>query len=118
MKKILLLTTALLVGAIATGAALATPRLLEDHIVRWSDRDDDSAVSDSERFHVADRDHRRRHESRERRREHHDDDEDDDDRGGRGRAGRPGMTGPSDPAAPVPDNGLFRGKVRPKVEVN
>jgi hypothetical protein len=47
------------------------------------------------------------------RRGHDDDDDDDDDDDG---AAVP-QTGPSDPNAPVPDNGLFKGKVRPKVQV-
>jgi hypothetical protein len=125
MKKTLLLSAALVLGVAATGAALATPRLLEDRFAGWIDHDRDHgpAVSAGERFRVADRDHRRKHESRDHHRKHHDDDDDDDDdddHGGRGggRAGRPDVTGPSDPAAPVPDNGLFQGKARPKVEVN
>ena len=126
MKKTLLLSAALLLGAAATGAALAAPHLLEDRFAQWGDHDrgDGASAASGERFRVADRDNRRKHESRDHRRKHHDDDDDDDDhdrRGGdRGRdgAGRPGVTGPTDPAAPVPDNGLFQGKARPKVEVN
>ena len=47
------------------------------------------------------------------RRHDDDDDDDDDDRGG------PIVprNGPADPNAPVPDNGLFKGAARPKVEV-
>jgi hypothetical protein len=127
MKKPLLLATAALVlGTSVAGVALATPRLLEDRFARemGSDDGDRATVSAGERFRVADREHRRRHEAREHRRGHDDDDDEDDDddddrRGGeRGRTGRPGMTGPTDPNAPVPDNGLFQGKARPKVEVN
>lgn len=121
MKKTLLLSAALLVGLAATGAAVATPRLLEEHFARWSDHDrgEGASVSAGERFRVADRDHRRREEGRGHHRKHHDDDDDDDDRGrGGDRAGRPGVAGPTDPNAPVPDNGLFQGKARPKVEVN
>jgi hypothetical protein len=40
-----------------------------------------------------------------------DDDDDGDDHGAAAPAGAP------DPNAPVPDNGLFKGKVRPKVQV-
>jgi hypothetical protein len=40
-------------------------------------------------------------------------DEDDDDVGG----GATAQPRPADPNAPVPDNGLFNGKARPKVEV-
>jgi hypothetical protein len=128
MKKSLLLATAALVlGTTAAGVALATPHLLEERFARVIGGDDaGSAVSAGERFRVADRDHRRREEARRHHRKHHDDDDDDDDdddeddRGdrGRGRADGPGVTGPSDPATPVPDNGLFQGKARPKVEVN
>lgn len=126
MKKPLLLAAALLLGtSTIAGVALATPRSVEDAFARWvgHDRDGGPSVAEHERFRLADRDHRRRDESRGRHREHHDDDDDDDDddhgrgRGG-DRAGRPGMTGPTDPNAPVPDNGLFQGKARPKVEVN
>ena len=121
MKKTLLLSAAVVLGLAATGAALATPRLLEDQFARWSDHDrgEGASAATGERFRVADRDHRRREEARGHHRKHHDDD-DDDDHGRRGgdRAGRPGVTGPTDPAAPVPDNGLFQGKARPKVEVN
>lgn len=46
----------------------------------------------------------------------HDDDDDDDDDDDRGGSAVP-QNGPSDPNAPIPDNGLFKGKTRPKVEV-
>lgn len=59
-----------------------------------------------------DDDHRRSAESG-RRGHDAEDDEDDDDEGGR----RTTPAGPSDPNAPVPDNGLFNGKLRPKVQV-
>lgn len=122
MKKSLLLATAALVlGTSVAGVAFATPHLLEERLARVIGGDDaGSAVSAGKRFRVADRDHRRREEARRHHRDHHDDDDDDDDddRGGRGRADRPGVTGPTDPATPVPDNGLFQGKARPKVEVN
>ena len=50
---------------------------------------------------------------------HHDDDEH-EGHGGRdgGRTERPAAGGLPAPTAPVPDNGLFQGKARPKVEVN
>ena len=121
-KPLLLATVALVLGTSVAGAAFATPHLLEDRFARLVGGDDDgSTVSTGERFRVAERDHRRREEARRHHRDHDDDDDDDDDdRGdrGRGRADRPAVTGPSDPATPVPDNGLFQGKARPKVEVN
>ena len=46
-----------------------------------------------------------------------DDDWDDDDDEGGGRGAIP-QAGPTDPNAPVPDNGLFNGHARPKVEVH
>jgi hypothetical protein len=55
----------------------------------------------------------RRHHGR-----HRDDDDDDD--GGERHGGHAGRGGPADPNAanaPVPDNGVFNGKARPKVEV-
>ena len=120
MKKTLLLSAAVVLGLAATGAAFATPHLLEDRVARWvdHDRDEGASAATGERFRVADRDHRRREEARGHHRKHHDDDDDDRGRRGGDRAGRPGVTGPTDPAAPVPDNGLFQGKARPKVEVN
>lgn len=57
-------------------------------------------------------DHRESGESGRRGHGDHDDD-DDDDEGGRVTP----PAGPTDPNAPVPDNGLFNGKVRPKVQV-
>ncbi|SON57257.1 hypothetical protein HDIA_3716 [Hartmannibacter diazotrophicus] len=47
------------------------------------------------------------------RRGEHEDDDDDDDEGGM----MVPQNGPVDPNAPVPDNGLFNGKTRPKVQV-
>lgn len=42
------------------------------------------------------------------------DDDDEDERDGRGISGQPRV---SDPNAPIPNNGLFNGKARPKVDV-
>jgi hypothetical protein len=47
------------------------------------------------------------------RRDHDDDEEDDDDDDGPVN----GQAAQADPNAPVPDNGLFKGKIRPKVQV-
>lgn len=51
-------------------------------------------------------------------RRHHEEDEDDDgdEDGERGRGVIP-QNGPTNPNAPVPDNGLFNGSTRPKVQV-
>jgi hypothetical protein len=50
------------------------------------------------------------------RRGHDDDDEDDDEDDDDGGSAVP-QNGPADPNAPLPDNGLFKGKIRPKVHV-
>jgi len=114
MTKSLLLAGVLIVAATSVGGALAASDLL-DH--RREHRTADAGPARfGETFRLADDDRHRRDGDRHHRRSHHDDDEDDDDEDGR--AGRPAATGPSDPAAPVPDNGLFQGKARPKVEVN
>jgi hypothetical protein len=47
-------------------------------------------------------------------RRHHDDDGDEDEDGGRGAVPQ---NGPANPNTPVPDNGLFNGNSRPKVQV-
>lgn len=114
MKKSLLLAGVLIVAATSVGGTLAASELLDHH---RDHRSTEAGLSRfGETFRLAEDDHHRR--DGEHRRSHHDDDEDDDeDEGGTG-AARPAPTGPSDPAAPVPDNGLFQGKARPKVEVN
>jgi hypothetical protein len=58
----------------------------------------------------------RRHEGRQedRHERHAEADHDDDDEGGQHGGPGPRM---ADPNAPVPDNGLFNGKARPKVDV-
>lgn len=123
----LALAAILLTGTVAGTAVALTPERSEHSIhsrsehARHEARGDLSgaeATRDGARFRVADDHRRERHHDRKHHR-HHDDD-DDDDRGGRneGRAGRLPATGPSDPTTPVPDNGLFQGKTRPKVEVN
>lgn len=53
-------------------------------------------------------------------RHHWDNDDNDDDDDGSASADRGGASQPADPnaqSAPVPDNGIFNGKARPKVEV-
>lgn len=120
MKKPLLLAAALLLGTSAVAAALAAPHVL-DHRADHAERGDHGArpaVSVGETFRLADRDHERRSEAHDRRRHAAEDDEDDDDGRAGAPLGTPAVTGPTDPATPVPDNGLFQGKARPKVEVN
>ncbi len=115
MKKSLLLAGVLLVGTTSVGVAVAATDLLEHH---GGHERAGVAASFRDALRFAEDDHRRDGEHRRHHREH--DDDEDDDEGGEdgGRGARPPVTGPTDPAAPVPDNGLFQGKARPKVEVN
>ena len=121
MKTPLALVAVLLAGTAAGAAIASTPdvaRLVGHdetrHAARSSDGED--APFRLAGDHRRDRDHDRDHRGR----RSHPDDDDDDDHGGRaeGRGGRMPAAGPTDPATPVPDNGLFQGKARPKVEVN
>lgn len=136
MTKRIIVLTALLASTAVVGSAFAA-----GHFARFAG-DPVAAIAgafdeDYGRIVLASADghdghHRRREEHSERRRHHdsrdhhgrrhHDDDDDDDDHGnGRGGSARGGTalspTGPSDPSAPMPQNGLFGGKGRPKVEV-
>lgn len=127
MKTSLALVAALLAGT-AAGAAIASTTDVADMLGRGEHHAARAEASDDASFRVAGdhrRDRDRDHHGRKHHRDHHDDDDDDDDdRGGRGdaggegRGGRMPTTGPTDPTTPVPDNGLFQGKARPKVEVN
>lgn len=124
MKTTLALVAALLAGT-AAGAAIASTPDVADMLGRGEHHAARAETSDDAPFRVAG-DHRRDrdgdHHGRKHHR-HHDDDDDDDDDGARGdgrgeRGGRMPAAGPTDPSTPVPDNGLFQGKARPKVEVN
>lgn len=111
----LLLSTAAVGTAVAAGAGAFT----DEHGTRGERAEafDRGRPADG-RFQLADRGRERHHDrDRHHARRHHDDDDDDDDDGDRGRGPRLPVTGPTDPNAPVPDNGLFQGKARPKVEV-
>lgn len=116
MKTRTLIGTALLLSTAGLGVALAATQI--DHLDLPFHSRDEAARADARPLRLADNDHRREGKERHHGR-HHDDDDDDDDDDGRPGA-RPGavpQNGPADPAAPVPDNGLFQGKARPKVEV-
>lgn len=121
MKTSLALVAALLAGT-AAGAAIASTPDVVDHLKRGEHHAARTEASDDASFRVAGdhrRDRDRDHHGRKHHRDHHDDDDDDDGARGEGRGGgRMPTTGPSDPTTPVPDNGLFQGKARPKVEVN
>jgi len=110
MKTRTLIGTALLLSTAGLGVALAATQI--DHPDLPFHIREEAARADARPLRLADND--RQHESGDR---HHGRHHDDDD----GRPGaRPGavpQNGPADPAAPVPDNGLFQGKARPKVEV-
>lgn len=132
MTKRFILLTALLASTAVAGSAMAAgqfARFAADPlaaVMGASDEDRGEIVLASGDDRPGYRRHHERTEGRGRHdgfehhgRRHHDDDDDDDH--GRGRDGRRGSalapTGPSDPATPVPPNGLFGGKSRPKVEV-
>ncbi|MDI4655168.1 MULTISPECIES: hypothetical protein [Xanthobacter] len=117
MKTRTLIGAALLLSTTGIGIALAASDLHslslsghERHERREASGPDGAMrFADSKSEHKRDGAHNRRH-----REDDDDDDEDDDRRGGRNALPQ---TGPADPSAPVPDNGLFNGKARPKVEV-
>lgn len=114
MKTRTLIGAALLLSAAGAGIALAAADT--DHLApQFHPPREHAERGGNHGQRLAERD---RHEDRDdvssKGRHHDDDDEDDDDH--RGRSALP-QTGPSDPNAPVPDNGLFQGKARPKVEV-
>jgi hypothetical protein len=119
MKTRTLIGTALLLSTAGLGVALAATRI--DHLDlpfhgRQEPAHDEAARADTRPLRLADSDHRREGKERHHGRHHDDDDDDDDGRPG-ARPGAVPQNGPADPAARVPDNGLFQGKARPKVEV-
>jgi hypothetical protein len=124
MTKRATIIGALLITSTITGAAWAANSLdlgeglRHEHRADRTRQDDALRGRDGQPLTVADNDrkHRRHGERHDR---HHDDDDDsdgDDGHDGR-RAGAQRQADPNDPAKAVPDNGLFNGKVRPKVEV-
>jgi hypothetical protein len=123
MKKSFLIATAVLLSTTGIGVALAATEFHAsvERVVSEFRSDADATATADGRFQVADghRDRDRRNGAE--RRRHHDDDDEDDDAGGDDDGARgPSVpvTGPTDPNAPVPDNGLFNGKARPRVQVN
>ncbi len=119
MKTRTLIGAGLLLSTAGIGIALAAADfdLLNGH---QRDRRDGMATTDAsgnsirmaEESHGRDRGGEHRGRSR-----HDDDDEEDDDDGEGARPGPIPQNGPSDPKASAPDNGLFNGKTRPKVEI-
>lgn len=122
MKTRTLIGTALLLSTAGLGVALAaTQAEHQDHGVHVRHQEPEGSAADGPlRFAGDDREHgdRARGDGHHDRSHHADDEDDDDDDNDTGdRRGAVQQTGPADPAAPVPDNGLFQGKARPKVEV-
>lgn len=118
MKMRTVIGAALLLSTAGIGVALAAaelhPLTLFGHERREASGPDGAMrFADSKSEHKRDDAHNRHHS------EDDDDDDDDDDDEDDRRGGRGAMpqAGPTDPRAPVPDNGLFNGKARPKVEV-
>lgn len=114
MKTRTLIGAALLLSTAGVGIAVAA--VGSEHFTRHFDHQERVARDSGHWQRFAERDHRKDRDDASPKRRHHDDDDDDDDDDHRGRNALP-QTGPSDPNAPVPDNGLFQGKARPKVEV-
>ncbi len=118
MKTRTLIGAALLLSTTGIGVALAAAEA--DHLTSSHHERHDGATSsaiEGRPIRFAEESHERRRDGEHRGRRHHDDDEDEgeDDEGGR--RGAIPQAGPADPNAPVPDNGFFNGKARPKVEV-
>lgn len=116
MNKRILIGAGLLLSTAGIGIALAAADFEVSNGLRQERHD--SRVTADTRGHpvrMAEASHGRDHGGEHCGRSHHDD-EDDDDGEGAGRGAIP-RNGPSDPKASVPDNGLFNGKARPKVEV-
>ncbi|MFO1150851.1 MAG: hypothetical protein U1E62_20950 [Alsobacter sp.] len=108
MPKTLIVGAALLLASTAIGVTLAAPPRQGDREVAAAS----VAGETGHRRHASEHGGRRHHDGHHRR--HAEDDDDEGDEGGSGGGGQPRM---ADPKAPVPDNGLFNGKTRPKVDV-
>lgn len=115
MKTRTLIGTALLLSTAGLGVALAATQV--DHLDLPFHNRAEAARTDAGIVWLADNDHQHKRGDHHNGRHHDDDDDDDDDDRSGGRPGAVLQNGPADPAAPVPDNGLFQGKARPKVEV-
>ena len=114
MKKQILLGAALLLAAAGVGVALAAVEA--DHLTLHRHEGRDSAEASSKEGHSLRFAEKSRDNDEGRSVRKDDDDEDelaDDDEGARATP----QNGPSDPNAKAPENGLFKDKARPKVEV-
>jgi|BarGraIncu00222A_1022003.scaffolds.fasta_scaffold40027_3 hypothetical protein len=113
MKKPILIGAALLLSTVAIGVALAAvDRDFLDSHRQEAGQGVEAAGAERAPLLLAEKSHGREYSAR----SHHEEDDDDDDDEGDGRSAIP-QAGPTDPSAPVPDNGLFNGDARPKVEV-
>lgn len=119
MTKHFLVGAALLLSATTAGLAIAAAAGESGFFTaqRYSGSTIAEAVGQADRpilLASESREHGRRSDRLAKRDRHHDDDDDDDEDGGRGMVPQ---NGPANPNAPVPDNGLFNGSSRPKVQV-
>jgi hypothetical protein len=117
MKKPVLIGAALLLSTVAIGVALAAADrdFLGGHrqeAPHGGEAAQEAAQAERAPLRVAEETHGREYSAR----SHHEEDDDDDDDEGGGRGAIP-QAGPTDPNAPLPDNGLFNGHARPKVDV-
>lgn len=120
MKTRTLIGAALLLSTTGIGIALAASELHSLDLFgaeRHERRDAAGPASGAMRIAESKSEHKRDGARDHRHREDDDDDDDDDDDGARGGRSATPQAGPTDPNAPVPDNGLFKGNARPKVEV-
>ncbi|WP_029003204.1 hypothetical protein [Azorhizobium doebereinerae] len=118
MKTRILIGAGLLISTAGIGIALAAADFDLSNGHR-QERHDSRAIADAQGhpIRMTEGSQSRDHGGEHHRRSHHDDEGDDDDDGKGARPGPIPQNGPSDPKASVPDNGLFSGKTRPKVEV-
>lgn len=126
MNKRYLIGTVLLLSAATAGVGIAAGTGELDFLAhRQNARGSASEIADqSDRpilFASKSRGHDRHGERLSKRdRRHHDDDDDDDDDDDHGKHDRRRMApqnGLANPNAPIPDNGLFNGNSRPRVQV-
>jgi hypothetical protein len=112
MKRPILIGAALLLSTVAIGVALAAvDRDFREGHSQEARHGGEAADAERAPLLLAEESHGREYSAR----SHHEEDDDDDEGGGRGAIPQ---AGPTDPNAPVPDNGLFNGHARPKVEVH
>ena len=115
MHKSLLLGAALLLSTTALGVTIAAAARHGDD--RSTAAEPVRAGADGRQRLASEHGSRRHRDSHHKRATGHDDDEeDDDDDDGKARSAGGRQAAPA-PNAPVPDNGLFSGKARPRVEV-